>query len=124
MTGITIPPRKLDMHVCIIIDEAGAAGVNGWFEDKARLRALCAAVKTLATSVAVVVSGTGLTGTSVSSSDDAYFFRMKQWQPEDVAMILENYKGSLNLVQGMETTKTVADAIFANPKLGALASRS
>lgn len=82
------------------------------------------AAKKLATTMAVVVLGTGLTGNAVSSSDDAYVFRMRPWQVDDVAMILKNYRDSLNLVEGEETTQTVAEAIFANPKLGALASNA
>ena len=109
------------MHVCLIIDEAGVAQCKWWFENDAMLSALCDAAKEVATNVAVVVAGTGLTGNAVSSSDGAYVFRMKPWKSDDVGMILNNFSGSLNLVDG-ETSKTVADAIFADPKLGALAS--
>ena len=62
--------KQLNMHICIIIifDEAGAGQIKAWFESKAMLSALCTEAQKLATSVAVVVSGTGLTGSELISS--------------------------------------------------------
>jgi hypothetical protein len=89
----------LDMHVCVIIDEAGDLDVKDWFEDKQMLLQLCDAAANLATSVAVVAAGTALTGREMSSVDDAFVFRMRQWRAEDLVHILpgndERFTGDL-----------------------------
>ena len=77
---------KLGLHVCLIIDEAGADELKWWFEDEAMLAALCGEARKLATSVAVVVLGTGLTGRDLSSTNDAFVFRMKKWKALDLVL--------------------------------------
>ena len=60
----------------------------------------------------------------MNSKDDAYIFCMKPWSAQDLVV---SWKGIatnclLSLVEGEETTiKNVSDAIYAHPKLGALA---
>ena len=44
---------------------------------------------------------------------------MKPWKAPDMAMLMETSKSELNLADG-ETTYTVADALCAHSKLGAL----
>lgn len=72
------------MHVCIILDEAGDICVRSWFESKSMLTALCDEAANLAKSVAVVVTGTALTGRELNSKNDAYIFRMKSWRADDL----------------------------------------
>lgn len=111
----------LKMHVCIVIDEAGDLSVKLWYESLEMLRKLCHEAAKMATSVAVVVSGTGLTGQNMSSVDDAYVFRPKPWRAIDFVKILETK--SLDLSKE-EATTTVANVIYANPKLRALATNA
>ena len=116
-------PDKLDMHVCLVFDEAGSSYTKAWFEDQGMLTSLCDEAGTLASSVTVVVVGTGLTGRELSSSKDAFFFRMKPWQANDLSKLLEKRKSDLRLAHG-ETVDTVAQAIFAHPTLSALATNA
>jgi hypothetical protein len=83
------PRRKLGVHLCLILDEAGDAGLKGYFEDKASLSALCTAAQAKFESVHVVVAGTNLTGQALSSSSDVYLFRMPPWQAADLARLVE-----------------------------------
>ena len=107
----------------IIIDEAGAKGIQWWFENKDMLNALCAQAALLSTSAAVVVSGTGLTGSALSSSKDATLFRMLPWESRDMATILSKEVHNLHLV-GEETIETVVKVIFEHPKLGAVGTNA
>ena len=125
--GMEIPEINypLKMHLCVIIDEAGYPKTKSWFEDGQMLSELCTQTQELATSVAVVISGTGLTGHSLSSSDDAFVFRMKPWDAADLTMLLEKKKLRLRLpLAKEETAADVATAIFANPRLRALATNA
>jgi uncharacterized protein YukE len=115
---------KLNMHACVIFDEAGALDLCGRFEDKAFLKELCNHLGLhLAKSVAIVVSGTGITGTNLTSAGDAYFFRLKPWRPSDVRELFEQRKKDLVLKDG-DTLETVVDAIFGHPKLRGLTSNA
>ena len=114
--------KVLNMHVCIIIDEAGDLDIKLWFESLAMLSRLCHEAEKMADSVAVVVSGTGLTGQNLSSVDDAYVFRLKPWRAIDFVKVLE--RKPFWLSKGEETTRTVANVIYANPKLRALATNA
>lgn len=115
----------LNMHVCIIFDEACSSLTKSWFEDAQMLADLGNNIKTLATSVAVVVADTGRTGQKVNSSKDAYIFRMKPWKARDVKLLLDKEGSRLVLERDKkETTITVVNAICSNPKLGALATNA
>ena len=115
--------HKLDMHLCLIFDEAGSSHTKAWFETRKNLESLCKEAQTLATSVAVVVVGTGITGRQLSSTDDAHFFRMRTWGQGDLSKILERNQGYLDLAPA-DTVDTVANAIFAHPILSALATNA
>ena len=89
----TSTSKKLDMHVCLVLDEAGSSYTKAWFESKEMLQTLCdQASRTLASSVTVIVVGTGLTGRELSPSKDAIIFRMKPWQRSDLTRVLERTK--------------------------------
>jgi hypothetical protein len=112
------------MHLCLLVDEAGDASLEGYFEDKDNLSALCSAAKErLVKSVHVVVAGTNLTGASLSSSEDAYFFRMPPWQAADLVTILERKAGAFNL-EDFETVQDIARAISDEPVLDALSTNA
>ena len=86
--------RTLDMHLCVIIDEAGDLDIKDWFEDKNMLMKLCNEAEKLATTVAVVVSGTALTGREMSSVDDAFFFPNESLESSRHQGDLEHKNGS------------------------------
>ena len=73
--------------------------------------------------MAVVVVGTGITGRQLSSTKDAYFFRMQTWDDGDLWKILNKNVSKLRL-EKEETVNTVANAVYAHPKLSALASNA
>jgi hypothetical protein len=115
---------RLNMHVCVIFDEAGAPDLGGRFEDKAFLEELCTHLQLhLADSVGVVVSGTGITGKSLTSAGDAYIFRLKPWEPNDVKALFEQRRRDVVLTDG-DTLQDVVDAIFGHPKLRGLTTNA
>lgn len=117
--------EPLNMHVCLVVDEAGDASMNGYFEDRATLIQLCTALeRRLAKSVLLVVAGTNLTGTSLSSHRDAYFFRMKPWKGDDLAVLLQKRASDFKLDDGVETVSHVADAIYSESVLGGLTTNA
>jgi hypothetical protein len=116
--------KKLNMHVCLILDEAGDLKLNDVFEDKAFLHGFCNYVQaTLADSVVVVISGTGIVATNLNSSSDAYIFRLNPWEREDMVEILKQDSKDLNFVDG-ETVEDLVDAIFEHPKLQGLTTNA
>jgi hypothetical protein len=121
--GLKVKDR-LNMHVCVIFDDAGAADLCHRFEDKAFLEELCRHLKLhLAESVAVVVSGTGITGKNLTSDGDAYIFRLKPWAPGDVRTLFAQRDIDLVRKDG-DTLETVVDAIFGHPKLRGIMSNA
>jgi hypothetical protein len=118
-------PAKLNMHVCVILDEAGNSDLQGWFEHKENLTLLHEQIqKNLAESVMLVVAGTGVTGTYLDSQSDAYKFRMRPWGSADVVKyLLREGEDQLDL-NGRETVQEVVDAIFDQPKLRALVTNA
>ena len=73
--------------------------------------------------MSVIVVGTSITGRPVSSTTHGYYFRMSPWEQPDLSKFLVGREDSLSLVEG-ETVDTVANAIFAHPKLCALATNA
>jgi hypothetical protein len=114
---------EIGLHFCLIFDEAGSSFPKEWFESRDNLQSLCTEALKFASSATIVVAGTGITGRELNSNKDAYFFRMKEWEETDLAKFLEHDDASLRLMEG-ETIKDVAHAIFANPKLRALATNA
>lgn len=62
------------MHVCLIFGEAGSSHSKAWFESEKMLQKLYSHGSTLASSVSVVVAGTGITKLALSSSKDCFVF--------------------------------------------------
>jgi hypothetical protein len=116
--------KKLDMHLCLVLDEAGARDLMGFFDQREPvLQLIEEARRLLATSVVVVVCGTNISGSKFSSTDEAYFFRMKPWDKGDLSTLLEKKAAGLLLKPG-ESAGTVARAIFAQSTLAALATNA
>jgi hypothetical protein len=116
--------KKLDIHLCLVLDEAGARDLMGFFDQRGPVLELIKEAKTvLATSVVVVVCGTNISGTKFSSTEEAYFFRMKPWGKHDLITLLEKKKAGLRFKPG-ESAATVARAVFAQSTLAALATNA
>jgi hypothetical protein len=113
---------KWKMHVCLVFDEAGAGALNGFFLNRPEVDALLdVAKKKIATSVMVVVVGTGTLGVAHDSTKEAYFFRMLPWKLADLEAVIK-YR---NLTLGVgESERTVANAVFCQPALAALSSNA
>jgi hypothetical protein len=109
--------EKLDMHVSIVIDEAGDSSLGGFFESKANIEDLLTLMKDLATSVRLVVSGTGLKTTNLDSDKDACKFRMQPWGTGDLDIILRD-----RFAFDEATRKNVIGAIMEQPTLNALST--
>jgi hypothetical protein len=125
---------KLRMHVCLVFDEAGSSELHGFFHDRQALdRLVDAAVDRIATSVMVVVAGTGHgLGTAHDATDEATVFRMPQWGRRDLEVLLEQQQQQQQQQQrplalqdgGMSAVKAVVDAVWAEPALAALATNA
>lgn len=114
----------LNMHVCLVFDEAGALGLGGLFEEPAVLTAIYGYLqRKLSENVVMVVSGTGITGRELKSKSEAYFFRLTPWDAPDLNKLFESRQGDLHLNKG-EEVPTVVNAIFAHPKLRALTTNA
>jgi hypothetical protein len=115
---------RLNMHVCIIFDEAGELGLKGLFESKTVLEGVYSRIKeSLAEDVVIVVSGTGITGGDLDSQADAYFFRLKPWIKQDLRDVLAPKRGRLQL-KANEDLDTVVEGIVAHPKLRSLTTNA
>jgi hypothetical protein len=109
--------EKLDMHVSIVIDEAGDRMLGGFFESKENVSNLLKLMEDLATSVRLVICGTGLTTMHIDSDTDACKFRMQPWGRQDFDTILaDRFKFD------EATRKGVIGAITEQPSLNALAT--
>jgi hypothetical protein len=70
---------KLDMHLSVVLDEAGALELSGHFEKKNVVTEMIRELEKLATSVRLVICGTGLAAENFSPQNDAFKFRLKRW---------------------------------------------
>jgi hypothetical protein len=108
--------QRLNMHVTLVLDEAGDSRLDGYFDKLDNLNSLLEEMKKLATSVRLVVCGTGITGQGMNTGSDVSKFRMKNWGPGDLEPVSEKL--------GVEATemkrKELIDAILAQPALTAL----
>jgi hypothetical protein len=87
---------RLDMHVSLVVDEAASSSEEGFFEQRRKVMKLYDFLETnLATSFRLVVAGTGLFGTKLSSSSDCLKIRMKQWTRKDFSAIVGQKIGSV-----------------------------
>jgi hypothetical protein len=124
--------EKLAMHVCLVLDECSAPRVGPFFErdNMSTVQELIAMLESeVADSVTLVAAGTGTLGSTYDSKEEAHFFRMKQWGPEDLRSVLEHFKAKRRMgkvttdtlhLKAHETADTLANAINAHPWLAAL----
>jgi hypothetical protein len=124
--------RKLAMHICLVLDECSAPGVDTFFhhDNVSKVQELIALLESkLADSVTLVVAGTGALGSTYDSKQEAYFYRMKHWGQEDVRRVLEHFHAKRQdgketidtlVLQAQESPGTLVAAISAHPWLAAL----
>jgi hypothetical protein len=105
----------LAMHVCLVLDEAGATPTQGFFDDKAKVINLLVAIDAakIAQSVFVVACGAGLRSQTFESVKEAYYVRMKPWKRSDVEKVIGQFadKGYMK-VRESDSASTVAEAIY------------
>jgi hypothetical protein len=117
----------LAMHVCLVLDEAGATPTQGFFDDKAKVINLLVAIDAakIAQSVFVVACGAGLLSETFESVNEAYYVRMKPWKRSDVEKVIGQFadKGYMK-ARGSDSASTVAEAIYKIPLLDALTTNA
>jgi hypothetical protein len=79
---------KLNMHLSVIVDEAGAPELNGFFEDRENIDNFIEQLGHLADSVFLVLCGTGVTGAMYSSKTECPKYRMRPWPSDDLESVL------------------------------------
>jgi hypothetical protein len=123
--GRTWNRTMLQMHVSLVFDEAGAWALNGFFDQRAHVdRVLTLAQAKIATSVTVVVAGTGLAEFAYDSGREASVFRMGRWGRDDLERILAEREGFMNKLRPDESVRTAVNAAFNEPVLAALATNA
>jgi hypothetical protein len=81
-------PPKLNMHLSVIVDEAGAPELNHFFEQRKNVYYFAEKLEGLADSVFLVISGTGVTEAMFSSKADCPKYRMRPWPSDDLESVL------------------------------------
>lgn len=117
---IEFPRRQLDMHLSLVIDEAGAEDLCGYFVDYENLNKICTALGVVAKSTRLIVCGTGLQTLCLSSTDAVVKFRMEEWNPEAMEIVLEK----VIKMPGKDNRKAAASAICEQPTLKALSTNA
>jgi hypothetical protein len=117
----------LRMHLCVVIDEAGASVTQGFFDNRAKVRRWLAKLRSakLAQSGTLVVCGAGLMSQTFASDRDAYYFRMRPWTRNDLERVLNQLvsKGLIKLGE-TDATSTIVEAIYSIPLLEALSTNA
>jgi hypothetical protein len=121
------PSTTLCMHVCIVLDEAGANETLGFFDDTSKLTRLVNLLRVgptpMAQSVVLVVAGTGLSTGTFDSAGEAHYFRLQPWQRADLEAVLDHSDKKTEVLLGeKESLSTVADAVYSIPLLEALST--
>jgi hypothetical protein len=83
---------RLDMHLAIILDEAGSSALNGYFEDPSNIYACEKQLKSLARRVRLILVDTkGVTqgGSRISDGWCYSVYRMWPWTPTDTEHVLK-----------------------------------
>jgi hypothetical protein len=123
--GRTWNRTKLQMHVSLVFDEAGALALNGFFDQRAHVdRVVELAQEKIATSVTVVVVGTGLGELAYDSTREVCVFRMGRWGRNDLERILAERERFNNKLRPGESVRTAVNAAFSQPALAALATNA
>lgn len=112
----------LNMHVCLICDDT-----NFWFRKDYRLLGLSGEAKRLSKRASIVVAGTA--HDIVYPFKNSFEFRMQPWQVDDISALVkrEMFTESWMMTEDGSTDattmiNTLANTIFAHPKLHALAT--
>jgi hypothetical protein len=108
------PFDRLKMHVSIVLDEAGSGRLKDYFESSTCIDNTVIALQSMAESVRLVVSGTGLSGADLSSKEYAKC-RMSQWS---VDKVLSTLIAKFNFA--VADAKMVVAAMTRHPTLKAL----
>jgi hypothetical protein len=109
---------RLDMSVCVIIDEAKTWGE--FFEDKMNLQDIIDGLKEQLTErVFLVICGVEVTGINFDSKKSVFKIQIGQWKQSDFLAIV---KDTRNLIP--EDRNEFANAIFAQPTLNALTTNA
>jgi hypothetical protein len=112
--------KPLNMHVSLVLDEAGSSNVEKFFEDKNQVIQLCDYMKQhLAISFRLVVSGTGVFGTSLCSVSDCRKIRMKQWTQDEFIRIATKEDWTDEAI-----FTTLIASIYLHPILSALTTNA
>jgi hypothetical protein len=122
--------EKLDMHQSLVLDEAGSLSLDQHFEDQQAVSAVITELRKLATSVRLVICGTGVTADNFDSKDDAFKFRMKRWEKEDLVSVVSFLFGRRRRDSSLQTTVPseiaegleIVDSILNQPVLSALST--
>jgi hypothetical protein len=114
-------PSRLKMHACVVIDEAAAADLGGFFESETNLSGIATDLKSVFDSVTLVLCGTGVTGRAFDSSNDSYKFRVQPWGQDEFRAILKSARMPHEITSNSDT---IARAIFSVPVLNALTSNA
>jgi hypothetical protein len=114
--------EQLDMHVSLVLDEAGSASVRGHFERKQNVLDFYKEMTELGTSFWLVVCGTGVFGTELASGSDCRKIRMKQWSQVEF-LIIARAKWAWVTDQPKFADETV-EAIYRHSVLSALATNA
>jgi hypothetical protein len=108
---------RLNMHACIVIDEASAVDLGGFFDRKENLSEIAKELKLVFDSVTLVLSGTDVTGRYFDSREDSFKFRLQPWDRSDFLAILQD-KRMIPEISSQVTQ--IASAIDGVPVLNAL----
>jgi hypothetical protein len=112
--------KPLDMHVSLVLDEAWSSNAEKFFEDRKQVIQLFDYMKQhLAISFRLVVSGTGVFGTSLCSVSDCCKIRMKQWTQDEFIRIARKEDWTDKAI-----IATLIDSIYLHPILSALTTNA
>jgi hypothetical protein len=108
---------SLNMHISVVIDEAGSPALKGIFEKTDVVDDLIAELKRNVTSVLLIITGTGVTATAYSSRNECYKVRLTPWTVTDLFAV---FKKKLIRFKASH----VIGAIYQQPTLYALATNA
>jgi hypothetical protein len=116
--------QPLDMHLSLVLDEAGNTSLRSFFDDRQRMVCLMdeLALAQLARSFVVVVVGTNVQGHAFDSTNEVHVVRMRPWTRDDLVAVLAKNRRRLRSGSDKDPTMALADAVCAIPLLNALTS--
>jgi hypothetical protein len=115
--------RVLEMHVSVVIDEAGSPSFNGVFDEPRYVNDLYNALRPLAKSILLIITGTGVTGLLHSSKYQCNKHRMYDWKQSDLLAVLNNWN-SKDTKRDKMISEQVVDALLLHPTLKALSTNA